>query len=328
MLPSGGSMSCVSRTTWLTVAGTIALSFAAPMAAAQEGAKAEPCTLQSGPTRSVVRVIDSETVLLDNHEEVRLIGALAPRSPDLAASAQPWPEEDAAIKALQGLVQGRSVSLATAGRKQDRYGRKLAHLFVDKDGDRQWVQGELLKTGHARVYGLPANYACMRELLAHEHVARAAGSGLWANAAYAVRSARATRDLLRRRNSYEIVTGKVMKVAITKSRTYLNFGADWRSDFTAGIDARVLRANPEWTKTLAQLEGKRVEVRGWIQYRNGPYIDIEDPSQIAPADDALPGPTMPPSDAMTSSDRNENPAEGEPKKEDRPAPGAPGDLDL
>ena len=80
----------------------------------------------------------------------------------------------------------------------------------------------------------------------------------------------AARELLRRRNSYEIVAGTAVKVAVTKARTYINFGADWRNDFTAGIEARVLRANPEWAKTLAALEGKRVEVRGWIQYRNGP----------------------------------------------------------
>lgn len=286
----------------------------------------ETCTLNSGPTRSVVRVIDGETVLLDDHQEVRLIGSLAPRSPDLAPQAQAWPPEDAAIAALKALVLGHSVSLATAGRAQDRYGRKLAHLFVERDGERVWVQGDLLSSGHARAYGLPGSYACMRELIAHERVARRAGAGLWTNAAYSVRSARATGDLLRRRNSYEIVAGRVAKVATTKARTYVNFGPDWRSDFTAGIEQRVLKANPEWAETLAGLEGKRVEVRGWIQYRNGPYIDIEDPSQLMPADDTLPGRSPPPpSDAMTSSDREEHRV---PENEERPAPSAPGALDL
>ncbi len=187
------------------------------------------------------------------------------------------------------------------------------------------MQGELLTSGHARVYGLPGSYACMRELLAHERVARNAATGLWANAAYAVRASKRTRELMRRRNSYEIVAGTVAKVAVTKARTYINFGADWRNDFTAGIEAGVLRANPEWAKTLSSLEGKRVEVRGWIQYRNGPYIDIEDPSQLAPSDETLPGRSAPPAGAMTSSDRDTQPA---PEKEERPAPKAPSALDL
>ena len=270
-------------------------------------------------------MIDAETVLLDDQQEVRLIGALAPRSPDLSPSAQPWRPEEAATAALRALVLGRSVSLATSGRLTDRYGRRLAHLFVEQGGERVWVQGELLVAGHARAYGLPGSYACMPEMLAHERVARQAGSALWGNAAYAVRPARRTRELMRRRNSYEIVVGTIAKVAATKARTYINFGADWRGDFTAGIEGRVLRANPEWAKTLASLEGRRVEVRGWIQYRNGPYIDIEDPSQIAPVDETLPGLSPPPAGAMTSSDRDEQPA---PEKEKRPAPKAPGALDL
>lgn len=309
-----------------TAAAALAAAVGAATATAQQGLGEEPsCTLEAGPTNSVVRVIDAETVLLDDHREVRLIGALAPRSPDLSPSAQPWPAEDAAIAALRGLVLGHSVSLATSGRARDRYGRKLAHLFVERGGERIWVQGEMLAAGHARVYGLPGSYACMRELLAHERVAREASSGLWASAAYAVRSARRARDLMRRRNSYEIVAGNVAKVTVTKARTYINFGHDWRRDFTAGIEARVLRAHPTWAQTLAALAGKRVEVRGWIQYRNGPYIDIQDPSQIAPIEERLPGRSPPAPGAMTSSDRDTQPV---PEKEQRPAPKAPGAVDL
>ncbi|CAN1723740.1 micrococcal nuclease [Hyphomicrobium sp. 1Nfss2.1] len=306
----------------LTVLAAAVAEAAQPTSTNEEAA----CTLDGGARHTVVRVIDSETVLLDDHREVRLIGALAPRSPDLSPSAEAWPPEDAAIAALRAMVQGKSVSLATSGRAQDRYGRRLAHLFFDRDGERVWVQGEMLLAGNARAYGLPGSYACMRELMAHERAAREAGSGIWGNAAYGVRSARAVGDLMRRRNSYEIVTGKVAKVTATKARTYVNFGADWRRDFTAGIEQKVLRDHPEWAKTIAALEGRRVEVRGWIQYRNGPYIDIEDPSQLVPADETLPGRTMPPSEAMTSSGRRET---DETEKQKRPAPTtAPGALDL
>jgi endonuclease YncB( thermonuclease family) len=310
---------------WLVVAAASVADFTGVATALDARTETEACTLQAGPLRSVVRVIDAETVLLDDQQEVRLIGALAPRAPDFSPGAAPWPPEEAAIAALKSLVQGRSVSIATSGRARDRYGRQLAHLFVEDGGERIWVQGELLAAGHARAYGLPGSYACMRELMAHERAARDEVAGLWKSAAYAVRSARATRNLLRRRNSYEIVAGTVAKVAATKARTYVNFGSDWRRDFTAGVEARVLRSNPGLTQTLAALEGKRVEVRGWIQYRNGPYIDIEDPSQIVIADEGLPGVTPPPPGAETSSDRAPDAVPG---KEKRPAPSAPGALDL
>jgi endonuclease YncB( thermonuclease family) len=281
------------------------------------------CTLQAGPTRAVVRVIDAETVLLDDNEEVRLIGALAPRSPDLSPGAEAWPPEEQAAAALRDLVLGRSVELAYSGRRFDRYGRRLAHLFLDRDGEHIWVQGRLLSSGHARAYGLPGSFACMRELKAHERVAREAKAGLWSNAAYAVRPALRATQLMRRRNTYEIVAGRVVRVVSTKSRTYLNFGSDWRRDFTAGIGARLVRANPEWGRKLAALEGRRVEVRGWIEYRNGPYIDIEDPSQIDAVEE---GPRPPPSapGGPTMSSEREPP----PQKEERPAQKRPGALDL
>jgi micrococcal nuclease len=289
----------------------------------------QTCTLQAGPTRSVVRVIDAETVLLDDDEEVRLIGALAPRSPDLKPDADAWPPEQDAVAALRDLVVGRSVELATSGRAKDRYGHLLAHLFVDENGERVWVQGRLLSTGHARAYGLPESFACARELLAHERVAREALAGLWANAAYATRAAGDGKKLLRYRNSYQIVEGSVVRVKVAKSRTYLDFGPDWRTDFSAGIDAKVVHAHPEWAKTLAGLQGRRVEVRGWIEYRSGPYIAIEDPSQLAIIDEgAQPSPPSPaPGGPVLSSERPNGEGSGEARKRKRPAQKLPG-VDL
>jgi hypothetical protein len=162
----------------------------------------------------------------------------------------------------------------------------------------------------------------MRELLAHERVARKARAGLWASAAYAARRTFPPRALLRLRNSYQIVEGRVVHVVSTKASTYLNFGDDWHTDFTAGIAAKLVRANPEWAKTLAGLEGRRIEVRGWIEYRNGPFIAVEDPSQIATVEDGARPDRAAPGGPVMSSDR---PAPS-PKRE-RPAK-RPGAVDL
>jgi micrococcal nuclease len=185
------------------------------------------------------------------------------------------------------------------------------------------VQGRLLSTGHARAYGLPDSFACARELLAHERVARDAEAGLWANSAYATRAARDGAKLLRYRNSYQIVEGSVVRVKAAKARTYLDFGPDWRTDFSAGVDAKILRANPEWAKTLQSLGGRRVEVRGWIEYRSGPYIAIEDPSQLAVIEEGARPQVSPPQGPVLSSERQNT----EPHKRKRPAHHGPG-VDL
>jgi hypothetical protein len=164
----------------------------------------------------------------------------------------------------------------------------------------------------------PDSFACARELLAHERMAREAQTGLWANAAYATRAAVEAGKLLRYRNSYQIVKGSIVRVKAAKSHAYLDFGRDWRTDFSAGIDTKVLHANPEWAKTLAELQGRRVEVRGWIEYR----IAIDDPSQLTVIEDgAHPAPTAPGGPVLSS----ERPSE--PQRRKRPAPKLPG-VDL
>ncbi len=225
--------------------------------------------------------------------------------------------------ALRDLVHDGSVELAFAEQRLDHYGHLLAHLFLNRGGERIWVQGELLRNGYARAYGLPGSFACMRELLAHERVAREARAGLWSNAAYAAQQAFRTRDLIRQRNTYQIVSGRVAHVAPTKAYTYLNFGKDWRTDFTAGIASKLIKAHPAWAKTLAALEGRKIEVRGWIEYRNGPFIEVEDPSQIAAVEDEARPTSRAPEDPSLSSERS-----APPQKQRRPAAKRPGAVDL
>jgi micrococcal nuclease len=262
--------------------GGLAWLLGAWFAVATPAAHAETvdCALEPGPTRAVARVLDGETLALDDGAEVRLIGALSPRPLDAAADVSLWPPEREAIAELERLVLGRSVELAFAGRRTDRYGRLLAQVFVRTAGQRIWVQAHMLKSGHARAYSLPDGAACMDELLAQERRAREARLGLWDHAAYQIRSAERPRELLRWRSSFQIVEGRVVRVASVRGQLYLNFGDDWRQDFTAGVRSSERRHFEAVHRDLRALEGQRVRVRGWIERRAGPAIDVRHPSQI------------------------------------------------
>lgn len=287
-MPATCLASFVCRTgTRLTAAIALAvLAYSSNLRAEDQAQSANPapepetCTLEPGPVKTAARVIDGETIQLDDGSEVRLIGALAPRARDAAADAASWPAEQDAIAALSELVLGRSVKLAYGGRKTDRYGRHVAHLFVEKDGTSQWVQGAMLSAGHARVYGLPENFACARELFAHEDIARQDRRGVWSIALYRPKPAALPGPLLGIRNTFQIVEGRVTNVSRTKSAVYLNFGTDWNSDFTVRVGKQVLGRNAQWAATLETLKDKDVSVRGWIERRNGPMIEAFDPSQI------------------------------------------------
>lgn len=299
----------------------------------------QSCTLQAGGEHTVVRIVDAETIELDDGTEVRLVGALAPGRPPFISGDAVWPPEAAALAALSELLLGHRVELAFAGRRVDRWGRLLAHVFrIGKAASREWVQGYMLSHGHARADALPGSVSCLTELLAHERVAMRADVGLWTNPAYRIRWADTPQRLMRLRNSFQLVEGRVRKVAVTRARIYLNFGDDWRSDFTAGAKL----SGPDFTKdtvaTLQRLEGRRVRVRGWIERRNGPYIELFHPLQIEdvdaedlPPSAGLAGGGTPPADkGHARSPAAADPGEplAPPDKEKRPEREVPGALDL
>lgn len=260
---------------WLC-AGTLASWLLAPPAAAD----VPRCELESGPARAVVKVIDAETLVLDDKSQVRLIGALAPRALDGGAETGAWPLAEAAKAELERLALGRSVELGFAGRKADRYARQLAQVFVRDGEQRIWLQAEMLRRGHARAYALPGSTACLEDLVIAEKQARDAGAGLWRHASYQVRRADRHRELLRFRSTYQLVEGKVLDAADVRGQIYLNFGENWREDFTITVQPSNKRVFDEAGMNLVGLEGRRVRVRGWIERRGGPLIEIYHPSQL------------------------------------------------
>lgn len=238
---------------------------------------AQPLPTVLVPERSaeVVSVIDGDTVTLDSGDQVRLVGMQAPKLPLGRPDFEPWPLAEAARGALAALVLGRTVSLAHGGRRRDRNDRWLAHLVDVETG--AWVQGAMLRDGWARVYTFIDNRAAVPEMLAEERAARAALRGIWADPYYRVRSALDDRWTFDR---YELVEGVVVDAARVRGRVYLNFGTNWRDDFTVAIAPEdVARFRRSGLDPLS-LEGRAIRVRGWLYPRNGPMIDADHPEQI------------------------------------------------
>ncbi len=255
------------------LAGHMALPV--PGAAAGEG-----CDLQTDRTGRVERVLDGQTLVLAGGETVRLIGALAPGAPPWWKGPDTWPAAARARGALERLVAGRAVRLAVGGRERDRHKRLLAHLFVVDGPETLWVQGRLVEDGHARAYSLAGSRACVRALQLREDRARAARAGLWSHSWYAIVGAADTERLSRRRYGFQIVEGRILSVARTRAWTFLNFGADYKTDFTVAIRNADRRHFKGSDVPLEALTGKRVRVRGWVERWNGPVIKAAHPEQI------------------------------------------------
>ena len=230
--------------------------------------------LTAGGTSRVTAVVDGDTVMLENGTEVRLVGIQAPKLPLGRRSFAKWPLADAAKSVLEALALNRTVALRYGGRRQDRHGRALAHLFRD---DGLWLQGELLDQGMARVYSFRDNRARIAEMLAHEHAARAARRGIWNHPYYRILSAAETADAI---DSFQLVEDRVYAVAVVRGRLYLNFSEDWRSDFTIAAAPRDRALFDREGFDYHALGGSRVRVRGWLKKWNGPMIEITHPEQI------------------------------------------------
>lgn len=226
----------------------------------------------------VAAVLDGDTLELEDGRQVRLAGIEAAKPPRNAnpADGRVWPLAEAATRALSDLALGRRVLLHGPA-PVDRRGRLLAQL-VREDG--LWLQSALLVRGMARVHSRPDARAYAAEMLAGETTARDAGRGLWRSRVYAVRDAADADELARDRDSFQLVEGVVLAVSKSGGETWLDFGADWRSDVTVHIGRAAMREVTRAGIDPLSYEGRRVRVRGWITLRNGPMIEITHPEQI------------------------------------------------
>lgn len=237
-----------------------------------ESTAAAPSNPYDGPATGLVAAVeDGQTLTLADGRQVRLVNILPPlEAESLAADGR---------ERLAGLALGRQIRWSYAGRRMDRYGRLLAYAYdaAAADGGSS-LQEELVAAGLARVMGQPDTRDGLAGLLALEDAARRASHGLWARAAYRLRSA--DDNLWPVLNSFQIVEGTPVKLEHLRDRTYLNFGADYATDFTLVIAARDRSLFDTQSWQLEDLIGRRLRIRGWLELRGGPLIEIAYPEQI------------------------------------------------
>lgn len=234
-----------------------------------------PKGLAAGVPGQVADITDGDTLVLDDGRKIRLVGIQAPKLPLGRPGFPTWPLAPESSRALETLALGRRVTPYFGGAREDRYGRVLAHLGRD---DGLWLQGKMLARGMARVYTFEDNRAVTGEMYALERAARDARRGIWAHPYYRVL---ADRDAERHIVSFQLVEGRVHAAALVRGRGYINFGADWRTDFTITVPKRALATfRTAFGRKMEKLTGKRVRVRGWLRRFNGSMIEATHPEQI------------------------------------------------
>ena len=135
-------------------------------------------SLADGATMRVSRVIDGDTVALENGLMIRYRGINAPESGHFIKDPSPFSEE--ATVRNRTLVEGKLVRLQLGDPPMDAYGRIIARLTLAEPGSTDAdVEGVLLKEGLARILPLGLNTEDTQRFKEIEAQAKQEKRGLW-----------------------------------------------------------------------------------------------------------------------------------------------------
>lgn len=223
------------------------------------------------------KIIDATRFLAKDGKIYVLPNLVVPESdPSFAVTAKSSLEKLVSGKKCT-LYQTRSRAPGKETGRINRMGETIAHMTCPDAGSERWVPARLVEDGLVMVWPDPAAPELSDELLPAEEGARAAKKGIWADRQITVKTPETVTLFL---DSRQIVQGRVESVTLKKDNLYINFGKDWKSDFTIGVPADLQRTLTRQGLSLQSLAGKTVRVRGWVRYYNGPFIGLETASQL------------------------------------------------
>ena len=213
------------------------------------------------------RIRDREYKLAD-------IAAPVAKEPDFSDLHLSANEAEYALQSLiaEGADEIREIS------EPDRWDRKIViPAQFDEYGGKKTFQELLISEGAVWVQPQTDNHDFISILLRIEESARRMKMGLWNYDVIKVLNVDQAGDAL---NDYHLVEGVVLKSAQRRDYTYLNFGEDYKTDFTATVRSSTARKWKERGFDLLALEGEAVRIRGYIEWINGPSISLTHPLQI------------------------------------------------
>lgn len=129
----------------------------------------------NGEKMKVVRVVDGDTVKLENGKVVRYIGIDTPETVDPRKPIQCFGKEVSSKN--KELVEGKEVTLVKDVSETDKYGRLLRYVYIDNT----FVNDYLVKNGYAHSSSYPPDIKYQEQFKKSEEEAKNNKLGLWAD---------------------------------------------------------------------------------------------------------------------------------------------------
>ncbi|MCI0736520.1 MAG: thermonuclease family protein [Beijerinckiaceae bacterium] len=237
-----------------------------------------PCPSGGSASGRVSSVDERLDLTMEDSTRLKIAGVdparPTPATPDLDARGR---------EKLAGWLVGRSVEFRPAEPGQDRWGRVVAFVFAlmpessETRGQARVPVGEaLIDAGLARYEPSAQASPCRAALLKAEEDARVSGLGLWADPYYAVIAAADRDSFAEKADSSVIVEGVVTGIGGRRPRITFYFGPRRGWDFSVTVLPRNSNAFEVAYPLLAGMSGQKVRVRGLLDTRFGPQIEISD----------------------------------------------------
>ena len=130
-------------------------------------------------TAKFVREVDGDTAKLSVKGKIYTFHFLVIDTPEIVKLNTPpaFMGKKASNYTKSELAKAKKIQIQYDGNRTDKYGRKLAWIFVDG----QLLQDKLVKKGYARVYYIYGKYKYTNKLRASEKVAKRKKLGVWKN---------------------------------------------------------------------------------------------------------------------------------------------------
>ena len=174
--------------------------------------------------------------------------------------------------------------------QENRWGQVPAWILAGTGAARKLLQEQQLEEGLALFAPVHAAGACANVLRQAEALARQARSGSWSKAEpRLILPANMPERFAGMDGQYVIARGRVVSLGKTRSTRYLNFGNYWKTDFTVTLNSADEEAFNlalgRSGRTLDTLAGELVELRGFVQDRDGPLMALRHPEQLVVLDE-------------------------------------------
>ena len=123
----------------------------------------------------VLRVVDGDTLVLEEVGKVRLLGVDTPETKDPRKPVQHFGKEASAF--TKNLVEGKKVRLEKDSNKPDFFKRTLAYVYLE---DGTFVNQKIIEQGYGHAY-TKYPFSRMEAFRGFERKARETRAGLWAD---------------------------------------------------------------------------------------------------------------------------------------------------